>query len=98
MEKINLVFDDEYDDVDILLVPKAIADNIDAVVNEFFSWTAIPENGQRFVAEAFGKTVLGIDTKEFIWWLNEIKISGDEKAQVLEEHTSYCPEYPRADF
>lgn len=99
MKKINLIYEDDYNDVDILLVPDDVADNIDDVVRCFFSWLRVEENASRFmVTTASGHKGLSVDTKEFIWWLNNIWIRNDSEAKVIVQHTSYQNEYPRADF
>ena len=99
MKKINIVFDDEFDDVDILLVPDDIADNIENVVQEFFNWVEIPENRKRFVVRIIdGYEIISFATEEFIWWLNEIKIQTPPKAEILIQHTKYIPDYPSAEF
>lgn len=99
MKKINLVYEYDYDDVDIALVPNEIADNIEMVVTEFECWIKCPENSKMFLlTNSHGKEVLGIDTKEFIWWLNNVRINNNQTASVLEQHTTYCPQFPMADF
>lgn len=99
MKNINIVYEEDYEDVDIVQVPDDIADDIDLVVNEFFKWVAIPENHIRFQIEnAEGKTVLNIDTEEFLWWLNHIKITDESRAIIIKQHTSVCLEWPVADF
>lgn len=99
MKRINIVFEYDYEDVDIMLVPDEIADNIEAIVREFNTWLYNPENRHRFLIEnADGTTVLGIGSLEFLWWLNNYRIRNDESAMIIEQHTSYCPQLPMADF
>lgn len=99
MKPINILFDEIYNDVDLILVPDEIASAIDQVVRDFHTWLDVPENKNRFMKpnERWGQ-VLVIDTQEFVWWLNNIKILGKEKATVLKQHTSYIEEYPTANF
>ena len=99
MRSVNLLFEEEYDDVDIISVPDEIADNIDDVAQLFFKWLWIPENRQHFyVTLPDGKEALGIDTKEFLWWLNHVFLSSGKKAEIILQHTKYQPEYPTAYF
>ena len=99
MKPINILFDGIYNDVDIILVPDWIANAIDQVVLDFHSWLSIPENKSRFMKpnERWGQ-VLMIDTQEFVWWLNNVKILSQEKSMVVKQHTSYIEEYPTAHF
>lgn len=99
MKKINVVYDDMFDDVDILLVPDEIADNIEYVVWEFNQWLSSPENRNRFVLEVIdGYEVIGIETEAFLWWLNHLLIHTEHKAAILKQHTQLIPEYPCAEF
>lgn len=99
LKKVNVVYELDYEDVDILYIPSDMADDIDGVAQDFFCWLGIPENRRRFlVKEDDGSEVLYIGTKEFIWWLNHIKITDGPKAKILMQHTSYDPQYPAAYF
>lgn len=99
MKKINVIFDDEFNDVDILLVPDDVAYNIEHVVQEFNQWLSLPDNRSRFVVEVInGYRVIGIGTEEFLWWLNNIQIKAEPKAAILEQHTKLIPNYPCAEF
>ena len=99
MEYIYVVFDNEYDDVDILSVPNEIAENIDLVVQQFFNWLCVPENANRFlIPSQNGHMVLGIGTKEFLWWLNSVKITGTLKAELITQHTTLQHDFPIAEF
>ena len=99
MRLVNLLFDEEYEDVDIISVPDEIADDIDAVAQQFFRWVWIPENRQRFsVPRQNGTPVLSIDTEEFLWWLNNIYLPAGQTADVFLQHTHFRPELPTANF
>ncbi len=96
MKAVNLVFGEDYNDVDILLVPDEIADNIDVVLRKFNKWLSIPENQNRFLVPYHGRMVLGIDTKEFLWWLNNCEMLDNQESTILKQHTAYQPDYPAA--
>ena len=99
MKHINIVYDDYFDDADILLVPDYVAEHIKSVVMQFNKWLVIPENhGPFLVSTENGAFCLSIDTEEFLWWLNNILITDDSKAVVVKQHTSFNPEYPIAEF
>lgn len=94
-----MVFDDEFDDVDILLVPDDVADNIACVVWDFNQWLGIPENRSKFVVEIIdGSDALNIETEDFLWWLNHVRICTPQKAVILVQHTKLVNDYPRAEF
>lgn len=97
MKYINIVFENDLSDVDLLYVPDYVADNIDQVVMEFDKWLRNPENGNRFLVPYNGKMVLGIGTEEFTWWLNNSKKEYNNST-IFKQHTTFCPEYPTANF
>ena len=98
MKKINLVFGYEYKHADILLVPNAIADDLDAVVQEFFRWIGNPANNKRFLVPHNGEMVLSVGTDEFLWWINRYKTTDEDAAVILERDTRAVRDYPTADF
>lgn len=99
MKRVCVVFDDEFDDVDIILVPDDIADNIECVVWEFNQWLRMPENRSRFVIRIIdGYEMISINTEEFVWWLNQFRIDAAQKAIILIQHTELVSDYPRAEF
>lgn len=98
MKAINLVFENDLSDVDILLVPDNVAENIDCIVMEFFRWLHEPENGKRFLAPYKDRMELAIGTEEFLWWLNNCVTTEKAKSTIYKQHTRFCPNYPAAYF
>ena len=99
LRRVNIVYEMDYNDADILWIPSNLANDIDDVAQEFFRWVGVPENGCRFLVKGEdGHEVLNIDTEEFLWWLNHIKITNEPKATIAVQHTSYDPHCPIAYF
>ena len=99
MQMINLVFDEECKDVDLLMVPKEIACNVDAVVTEFFTWLSDSENQKQFlVSDDNGGSVLSVGTDAFLWWLNNIRILDSNKAYIVRQYAEFSPHLPTAFF
>ena len=99
MKKLNLVYEYNYKNVDIVLVPNEVADHIDQVVQTFQDWLTNPQNSEPFARYTEnGFRYLTIGTNEFVWWLNNICYPNGEKTTVLERSVYYYPEYPMADF
>jgi len=98
LKLINVVFEYEYDDVDILSVPDYIAENIDNVVANFCTWQRDPKNAERFLVPYENRMVLSIGTEEFLWWINHYAISDLATAAIVKQHTHFCPAYPSAHF
>lgn len=97
MKKINIVFDDVLDDVDIICVPEFVANEIARIVQAFFSWMYNNDH-EYWVVNAKGQKVLTIETESFIWWLNNHYINSNEQAYIISQHGCFVPNYPTADF
>lgn len=99
MKHINIVYDDNFDDVDIIAVPDNIARNIESIVNEFMEWLSVPKNRQNFMVQsAEGNLVLSVGTDEFLWWLNCVKLAADARAVLVCQHTVFISGLPVASF
>lgn len=109
MKLINILYDYEYDDiedtiivtdyVDIISVPDVVCNNLDTIVQKFFDWVANTKNHKYHIKNANGEEVLAVGTNEFIKWLNNNYIQCEnQEIKIVEEHTSYNPNYPSALF
>lgn len=99
MKRINILYDLEYEDVDILLVPDYIAHNIEGVVRDFNIWLQNPKNAQPFLrTDDKGMHYLNIETEDFLWWLNNVMITDGCKAKIEKQHVPFNHEYPVAEF
>ena len=99
MKKVNVVFDEDYNDVDIILVPISISEEIENYLQCFFDWaTAIPNREKYEITDQFGKTVVSLGTFEFVNWLNEHVLVFPEYATILEQHTEYLPDASVIEF
>ena len=99
MKLINILYADEYNDVDILRVPDFIHDNIGNVVQDFFNWVSSTKSHGYYKQGPDGHEVLCVGTNEFVKWLNENYVQyEDQEIVVVEEHTKYNPNYPSAEF
>ena len=99
MKKVNVVFDEDYSDVDIILVPESILPGIDSYLQAFFDWAVTVPNRKKYeIVDRSGKTVVSLGTIEFVNWLNEHVLCLPECATILEQHTECLPEVPVIDF
>ena len=98
MVNINVVFDDSYDDVDIISIPNSISVRLEDVVKEFMDWLKnAPEDDTDYWCEVAGQKWTSLETRGFIKWLNNYCCQ-EERCIIVKQHTNYCPEYGRVDF
>jgi hypothetical protein len=90
MMMINLVYEYDLTDVDIILAPDFVSDQIERITQQFFSWLSNPGvEHDNWVTNSKGVRCLSCETEGFVKWLNEF-ILGDchEKAIILLQHTN----------
>ena len=97
MTRVNIVFDDVYDDADIIAVPDEIVSNIEKIGQEFLDWKP-PEDDSDYWVIIDGKKCQNVETDGFLKWLNSRYCQETEKAYVVARNTDYCPEYKIIDF
>lgn len=97
MRLINLLFEYDYDDVDVVLVPDYIAENIESVTQLYHKWTWEDKTHFGWKKAPDGHMYVECGTELFLWWLNNYFREYGEST-LVEAHTKYVPEYPTADF
>ena len=101
MKNINLLFEGDVDDVDIICVPCEIADNISHVANLYFWWMHDNINEHSFwVLGDNGAKIPCYETESFIWWINNHynQSSCNKQAFIVLQHTHLDAEYPIVNF
>lgn len=100
MKLMNVVFDEYYDDVDIILVPDDMAEVIDDLLGIYNDWTS--EQKKRGVWHKFRDGITGFvaatDTVDFIEWVNHFYYDEEGEITIIESNTKYNPLYPQIDF
>ena len=97
MKYVNIVFEYDYNDVDIIAVPDWICGVITDLSQQFCDWLG----RTAFFTEEMpdGRQVTVCETEGFVYWLNEQVLSeSEEKAFILKEHTTFCKDYYTVDF
>ena len=116
MKYINVMYDYEYDDdgetllepgeVDIVLVPNFVHDNLDDIVQKFNSWVGDEvyeaDKGKHpnyWVKESNGRMCMSVGTDHFVDWINDNYFHCEnQESKIIEINTKYNPEYPSAEF
>ena len=92
MTKINIVFDNLFDDADIIAVPDEIAFKIEAIGQEFLDWVPTAED-REYWEVIDGRRYVVAETDGFIKWINACYCKETEKAYVVTRNTNFCPQY-----
>ena len=97
MTKVNIIFDNVLEDVDIIAIPDEVVAKIEAIGQEFLKWvTNANDSDYRTIID--GQEYLVAETDGFIKWLNLHHCTETEKAYVVERNTNYCPQYKTIEF
>jgi len=99
MKGINIVYDNNEEDVDIVTVPDYVSDNISAVVQEFFDWLDLNDTHEYWMTDSNGLKYLEIETVAFIKWVNTFYGGNEtEKSGLVLAHTKLNKNYDCAEF
>ncbi len=97
MKRINVVYDEDFENAIILEVPDEVADAIEAVTQSFFDW--IHKNPEQFHQTLpDGRTMIVAGADEFAWWINQYHATASKPAKVIMDCGKYNPQYPIAAF
>ena len=97
MKRVNIVFDDVFDDADILLIPDEIFSRIEEIGQEFLQWLPSTENPEYWTI-INGRRCMVAETDGFIKWLNATYCKDLQKAIVVARNTNYEPSLKIIEF
>ncbi len=97
MTNVNIVFDDSFDDGDIICIPDDIVSHIQEIGQKFLDWVPFAKDSDYLVMED-GRKVCIAETDGFIKWLNDSYCRNSEKAYVVSRNTRYCKQYTVIEF
>jgi hypothetical protein len=97
VREICLIFEDDYEDCDIICVSDFIADNAARYGQLFCDFLANTTDESYFV-DISGKKYLSCETEGFIRWLNKFYCETNEKSYIVKQHTSYILGYTIIEF
>lgn len=99
MQKIIVLYDENYNDVDILSVPDRIASCINDYGQSYCRWLESADVAPDLRRVVNGVKCTILETEGFVGWLNSNVIKdGEEKATILQTNTVFCEGYPVVEF
>ncbi len=98
MQYINIVYEDDYTDCDIIQVPDHIASKIEDYGQLFCDWLRGDDIPSEYYYFINGMRVGICETQGFIKWLNMYFCDDCEKITLIYQHVPYDPQYKRVDF
>ena len=94
MVNINIVYEEQYEDTDIISLPDEIYADLNSIINEFMAFLKYaPKDDSDYWIEIDGVLCSVLETVGFIKWLNNTYCMGTEKAVIIKQHTDYDPKY-----
>lgn len=97
MTNINLVFDGNLDDADIIAVPDEIVSIIEEIGAEFLRWVSTAEDSDYWTI-IDGRRCVVAETNGFIKWINSCYCNETEKACIVARNIKFCPDYRIIEF
>lgn len=100
MERLNIIYDDDMDDVDIIAIPKEMCREIENSVKRFMEWLmeSAPKDDEDYWITINGKQFSNLETVGFVKWLNTYYCNNSSKVFIVEQHTSYCSQFKSIEF
>lgn len=97
MQRINIVYGEEYSDVDIILVPNIVAENLEKVGQEFLDWSG--QEGSDCWKMIDGRKICCVDTEDFMRWIDKKYFIREHcKTSIVKQHTTLDTTLPRVEF
>jgi hypothetical protein len=87
---VNICFDDNIQDVDIVDIPEEILKNIDGIQKDFLKWLFDKHNDHKYwVLDGNEKKYCEYRSEAFVEWINENLVKSlESKAIVIEKYAN----------
>lgn len=95
MINVNVLYDGQYNDVDIIAIPSNIVENISDLAQEYLDW--VPSDDFDGWVIINNKKCLSKGADGFVKWLNSV-CCFDVKSYVVRKNVVFCPTYPTVEF
>lgn len=93
---VNILYDGQYDDVDIIRIPANMIGRINNLAQEYLDWLPPNDDTDNWVVindkKCMSKGALG-----FVKWLNS-RYCLNNKASIASRNVPFCPDYPTIEF
>ena len=100
MEKINIVYDSDYKDTDIIAIPRELSGVIHDLANQHDIWlydlwckNELQNEDRDYWTIIDGKCIGNLETVGFVKWLNKYYCKGERKVIILKQHTNFIPDF-----
>lgn len=97
MTNVNLVYDGNFDDADIIAIPDELVSIIDELGQKFLRWVPTAEDSDYWTI-IDGRRCIVAETSGFIKWINVCYCKEIEKAHIVARNINYCPDYRIIEF
>ena len=97
---VNVVFDEEETDLDVIEIPESLVKDIGRIQQMFFEWLYDKKNNHGYLVRIDGFEGYSYATEEFVKWINDNLIDDNsEKAKIVCPHlTELSNDYPTIYF
>ena len=97
MKRIQIIYEDDLNDVDIIAIPNYLCDSIYQLAQLFLHWIP-PENDKNGWVRINGQRVMSKETVGFVTWLSKNYCQDGDKAYIVNQHTNYCDDLDFLEF
>lgn len=99
MVLVNILFEGDEKDCDVISVPQALANDIVELAQMFVDWIYNDESRECWYHDEKYGFVCACETDGFVAWLNKrFKLSGENAVRIVRQHTDIDPALPIIEF
>ena len=99
MQYVNMLYFNDYSDVDIVLIPDKACEDLENTVQRYFNWLQSTNDHGCWKTASDGHKYLECDDASvFVSWINDNFKEDESKALIVKRNTRYDPKYPIAEF
>lgn len=96
MINVNILYDGQYSDVDIISIPQTIEHHIGLLAQEYLDWIPPDDDVDNWVV-LNGIKCISKGADGFVNWLNSVYCL-ENKACVIKRNVPICTTYPTVEF
>jgi len=95
---ITILYEEDYEDCDVISVPDEIGQKIDLYAQQFCDWLASDSITDDYYITINGKRYVNLETDGFVKWINKYLCNDNQSSYIEAQHIKYSPKYKTIEF
>lgn len=95
---INILYEGDYSDCDLIWVPDIIGRDIETYGQQFCDWLNTASVSNEYFIKIDEKICIGLETEGFVNWINNHILKGDQLSYIVKQHVEFNSDYNVVEF